>query len=97
MHQDETKRPQGLKPTSAVNAYAALKRRSSTGAARILNFPQALEVVPVAISILKPQLAPQRANDGGDVVFLEEADGGDSGGTSFEAESGILNVHSAEG
>jgi len=67
------------------------------GAARIVNFPQAIEVVPVAISILKPQLAPQLADDGGDVVFLEEADGGDSGGTSFEAESGILNVYSAQG
>lgn len=38
----------------------------------------------------------QAADDGGDVVLLEEADGGDAGAAGFEAESGILNVYSAQ-
>jgi hypothetical protein len=37
------------------------------------------------------------ADEGGDVVFLKEADGGDSGGTGCEAGVGILQSYSAQG
>ena len=36
------------------------------------------------------------ADDVGDVVFLEEADGGDSGGSRFEASLRIFQGHAAE-
>ena len=42
-------------------------------------------------------LAAEFADDGGDVVFLEEADGGDASCAGFEAGFGILQGHSSEG
>lgn len=35
-------------------------------------------------------------SDGGDIVFLEEADGGNTGGAGCKTEFGILHVYSAE-
>lgn len=39
----------------------------------------------------------QFADDGGDVIFLEEADGGDAGGAGLQAEMSILQRYSSEG
>jgi len=41
------------------------------------------------------RLAAQVADDGGDVVFLEEADGGDAGCAGLEAGVGILRSYAS--
>jgi len=42
-------------------------------------------------------LGAQRANDGVDRVFLEEADGGDAGGAGLQARMRILQGYSSKG
>ena len=59
-----------------------------------VNFSATSEVVPFPIFYL-PRRMPQLADDCGDVVFLEEADGGDAGCAGFEAGVGILQSYSA--
>ena len=41
-------------------------------------------------------MSAEGANDGGDVVFLEEADGGDAGGAGLQAGMSILQRYSSE-
>jgi hypothetical protein len=39
----------------------------------------------------------QSAGEFGDVVFLKKADGGDSGGSGFEASGGVCKANASEG
>ena len=41
-------------------------------------------------------ISAQGADGGGDVVFLEEADGGDAGSSGLQAGSGVLQSDSSE-
>ena len=60
---------------------------------RVMNILKPLKSCPARSQFSSTQLR----DDGGDVVFLKEADGSDSGCAGFEAGVGVLQSYSAKG
>jgi len=52
--------------------------------------------VPFPVCVAGPQSAAEGADDGGYVVFLEEADGGYAGGAGLQAGLGVLQSNSSQ-
>jgi hypothetical protein len=75
--------PQRLKPPRSSAAY---------GTTEVVPFP-----IPRLAMLDGRWLAAQLADDCGDVVLLEEADGGYAGCAGFQAGLGILQGYASEG